>query len=114
MDERIIIGEASLRRIDGAEHRASSRKELSGCEYAALRWWAMEYLADEYTDWREFDDSNAIQSESLYLNAFEGIPCYGEESCEEYTITSVFMNKYGVIFADVWAEDRDENATYGL
>lgn len=106
--EEIYIGETTLHRVDGKEF--AIKKELTGFEWAALRYVAMEKLACGMT-WNDFDDMNAYQGDSLYLGNFDGFTVEGDDG-EYYNLASCHFNPYGVPVFAAWDTEADTCAYY--
>lgn len=105
--EEIYLSETTLHRVNGKEF--AIEKELTGYEWAALRYAAMEVIGGD--DWRGLDDENAFQGNSLYLGNFEGFTVEGDDG-EYYNLSSCHFNPYGVPVFAVWDLERDTVAYY--
>ena len=115
LDNSNIIESIALTELTGWMPRLEDkiiRKVLKGCDFYALRYYAMHInlLSNEYNEtFEEIDYKASIQDDALYLNDFEGYPID-----ERYTLSYLFLSEYNHCCACIEDTVNDKMYNYLL
>ena len=113
LDNSNIIESIALTELTGwmprLEEDKTIRKVLKGCDFYALRYYAMHINLLSNESFEEIDDKASFQDDMLYLNDFEG---YAID--DTFNLSCLFLSKYNHCYACIENKLTDTYYNYLL
>ena len=112
LDNSNIIESIALTELTGWMPRLEDktiRKVLKGCDFYALRYYAMHINLLSNESFEEIDDKASFQDDMLYLNDFEGY-----DIDDTFNLSCLFLSKYNHCYAYIENKLTDTYYNYLL